>query len=128
MPDYVLLMKADRNGSVGLLGAGSESQKRYEAAVRALGGTVHSYLAVTGSYDLVVYASFDDEVASLLTSHVWNAAGMYTEVLRAFSSEELDRASEMRSRLTDLLPTPPPVAEDAEASSPPAATPREQGR
>ena len=118
MPDYVLLMKADRNGSVGLLAAGADSQGRFEAAVDALGGSVHSYVPVTGAYDLVVHASFEDEISSLLTSHVWNAAGMYVDLLRAFKPEELNRAAELRERLTALIPRPEtPEERPAETAS-----------
>jgi uncharacterized protein with GYD domain len=96
-------MRSTRRGSVGLVGAGAEAERRHRTAIEALGGKVNSYRIVTGQYDLVMNVDLPDEVSSLFISHAWNVGGLYVEALRAFSSEELEQSRALAEKLRPLL-------------------------
>lgn len=114
--NYILLMKTDQSASLGVLSDGVELKDRQSQAIKTLGGEVHEYLHVTGAYDLVLYVSLPDDAATLTLSHMFNLAGMYTEVLRAFSEVEFARSFEMSQKLVDLMHSKEGITENAEAA------------
>ncbi|HXE06711.1 MAG TPA: GYD domain-containing protein [Acidobacteriaceae bacterium] len=103
LSEYVLLMKADQTGSVGMLSASSEGKAACSAAIESLGGRLHAFLPVIGAYDVVVHASFPDDVSVVVASHAWNVAGMYTEAMRALSPAEMESVGEMSEKLIATL-------------------------
>lgn len=99
MPGYVLLLRATEAGASRMLLSGASGAAAQRSAIERLGGTDVRQMTVTGNYDVVITCELPDEVTSLAVSIALEAGGFYTNVLRAFSSEDVDAA---RSRFPDL--------------------------
>lgn len=101
METYVLLMRADRGASLGVLASGEAGAAQQKEAVVSLGGNVVKQWAVAGRFDIVLVAEFPNAQAMLGFSLLQNGAGLYCEALPAFEPSTVSAVSSLVEAMLD---------------------------
>lgn len=76
-------------------------ESEFPAEIARFGGRTTGVFAVSGRYDAVVVADFDDEAASLAFALAATSEGQYVEALRVYDSAELQRAESIARQAAD---------------------------
>jgi uncharacterized protein with GYD domain len=97
-----MLQRAQDYAAAGMLASGSKGAESQRNFIEGLGGRVVAQYALNGQYDVLLIVDLPDEETSLAFALQASQDGFYTEVLSAFSPEEVDASVE---RLEPLLST-----------------------
>ncbi len=99
MPTYIMLIEAQGLASAGILYSNVEGAKQQEDTIALFGGKVIKQYTVLGRYDEVLIVDFKDDEGALAFNLRLNAEGAYGESMRAFTPEEVKKATEYAQKL-----------------------------
>ena len=102
METYLLLLRADTTGSLGVLTTSSDTLAIQQEAVDALGGAVVAYWAALGRFDAAMLVQFPSAEPALSWSLLTNSAGLYTEAIRLFDLDAIAHARELSDGIARL--------------------------
>jgi uncharacterized protein with GYD domain len=100
---YILLIKANEAVSGDILQGGSAGAADQVQGFINLGARIIDEFVVSGPYDLAILAEFPDDETFIAATLGLNAGGYYTEALRCFTLDVIDRAQEKLAQLSPVI-------------------------
>ena len=95
MPQFLILFRNDQTGAFNMARTGGRGASDLTSILDAYKGRSGSIYALSGRYDAMLIATFEDDIGPLALALGATANGQYAEVFRMFELDEVDQAAEM---------------------------------